>query len=122
MKALEVLEAAKELLSSEDKWTQGALARDKNKEKVSEISPEADCWCLSGAVHRVCYRSPFIDTPCAVANSRAAALEVLYEYTTPAISNLAGYDREFFTAVSINDHDDINYSDIIAWIDMPSGV
>jgi hypothetical protein len=47
----------KELLTDESKWTQGSFARDKDGNKVGLATPEAVCWCISGAVMR-CY-DPF---------------------------------------------------------------
>lgn len=46
----DILERAADRLSKPDAWTQGALARDANGEKVEPESPAAVCWCLSGAL------------------------------------------------------------------------
>jgi hypothetical protein len=43
-----------ELLSSEDKWTQGSYAKDKDNFIVTINSLEAVKWCLKGAIHK-CY-------------------------------------------------------------------
>jgi len=51
MKTLEILQEARNLLSTPDKWTQNYIARDdKNHGLESAISPDATCWCMSGAV------------------------------------------------------------------------
>jgi hypothetical protein len=41
-----------ELLSDPKRWTQGALARDKNGEAVSPFSPAAVAWCVLGALFK----------------------------------------------------------------------
>jgi hypothetical protein len=40
----------RELLNSPDRWTQGALARDRTGRIVHIGDSEAVCWCLLGAV------------------------------------------------------------------------
>ena len=45
---------AYELLSSEDKWTKGYMARDSKGRRVTPNSPEATCWCVLGAISK-CY-------------------------------------------------------------------
>ena len=40
----------KELLSSPDKWTQNAFARDAYAVSLNACNPDAVCWCLSGAI------------------------------------------------------------------------
>lgn len=45
--------AARELLTAEGAWTQGALARDAHGFVVPYDAPNATCWCLQGALHRV---------------------------------------------------------------------
>ena len=46
----------RELLDSPEKWIQGEFAVDASGHPVSEISPTACKWCLSGAVYH-CYPS-----------------------------------------------------------------
>jgi hypothetical protein len=41
-----------ELLSDPEKWTQKALARDKNGEPVSPLSSAAVSWCVLGALFK----------------------------------------------------------------------
>ena len=45
---------AKEILNRPGAWTQGELARDALGRKVPPWSPEAKCWCLEGALRKVC--------------------------------------------------------------------
>lgn len=48
---LDVINAVDEKFSSEDKWIKGAYAKkSKFGMVVSELHPEATCWCLDGAV------------------------------------------------------------------------
>jgi len=46
-----------ELLSTRDRWTQGALARRSSTLQTATHDPEAVCWCLAGAIVR-CYHKP----------------------------------------------------------------
>ncbi len=39
-----------QILSSSEKWTRGALARDKHGQAVAIIDPAATCFCASGAI------------------------------------------------------------------------
>jgi hypothetical protein len=42
----------KDLLSDASKWTQGAAARDKWGKLCSPLSPDAECYCVLGALER----------------------------------------------------------------------
>ena len=53
----EVLEKARELLTPEGAWVQGAHARDVGGERCFSRDPEACQWCLVGAVSRVAHNS-----------------------------------------------------------------
>jgi len=53
-KALEVLHKVDDRLSTEDKWTQHAYARDYKGLNVHTSSPDAEKFCLSGAVKVEC--------------------------------------------------------------------
>lgn len=44
----------RELFTDESKWTQHTRARDVNGRGVDENSPDAVCWCLTGAISH-CY-------------------------------------------------------------------
>jgi hypothetical protein len=46
----EVLAAARERISSPDRWTQGLYAVDAQGERVKPRDPSACCWCLLGAL------------------------------------------------------------------------
>lgn len=50
---LDVLKAARELLSDESKWTQGDLVRAADGRYLDDVhSPEAACFCLVGGIDR----------------------------------------------------------------------
>jgi len=54
---------AYELLSSPDKWTKSAYARDSFHNPVAFSNSAAQCWCINGAI-RKCYgpsRAPIIE-------------------------------------------------------------
>ncbi len=50
--ALSVLVAARELISSPEKWTKGKFARDIKGESVAWHGDAAVCWCSEGAINR----------------------------------------------------------------------
>jgi hypothetical protein len=50
MTQLEILKAARALITPEGAWTTGDLARNFKGEAVNSRSPHAVCWCMSGAV------------------------------------------------------------------------
>lgn len=49
MKTLDVLKAAKQLISTPERWTAGSYARDKSGVPVLSVSTKAACWCAIGA-------------------------------------------------------------------------
>ena len=53
LNVLQDLEAVKALLSSPDKWTQHVYAKMADHKEVDVHSPDADCFCLHGALLRV---------------------------------------------------------------------
>lgn len=50
MTTLEILKAARELISVPERWTQGAAARHKNGNVIGWNTANASCWCSTGAV------------------------------------------------------------------------
>lgn len=75
MTTLEILKAARELISVPERWTQGAYARDNQGAPCATTSDEATCFCVRGAVRRVSY-SPFVNINFA---ARIAAYKALEE-------------------------------------------
>lgn len=55
--ALQALREARALIQDPERWTRGVLARDANGREVDEHADAAVCWCLEGAVARVCAQS-----------------------------------------------------------------
>lgn len=49
---LEIIKAARELISDPDRWTQGAYAKDNLGRWTYVSSPDAKCWCSTGAVYK----------------------------------------------------------------------
>lgn len=50
MNKLELLKAARNLISEPEHWTQGVEARDKDGKVIISTSPEAVKWCAYGAI------------------------------------------------------------------------
>lgn len=53
MKTSDILKAAKQLISTPERWTKGFYARDKEGNTVRVSYPEAVCWCAEGALFAV---------------------------------------------------------------------
>lgn len=49
---IEILTAARDLLSDERRWTKGDTARDEIGRDVDYFAPEAVSWCLLGACYK----------------------------------------------------------------------
>ncbi len=57
MKKSEIVKKLKEvraLLTPKKNWTQGFTARDKNGRRTTVNSDNAVCWCLGGALIKIC--------------------------------------------------------------------
>lgn len=50
MKPSDALRAAREKISTPEKWTQGAYARDAGGNAVRAAADDAVCWCALGAI------------------------------------------------------------------------
>lgn len=57
MNTIEVLKAARELISNPARWTQGAFAKDVIGKQVAFDDPSAVCWCARGAMYVIGDRS-----------------------------------------------------------------
>lgn len=53
MTPIRMLEVAKALISSPEKWTQGVSARDARGRHVDYGSQQARCWCVLGAMMKI---------------------------------------------------------------------
>lgn len=53
MNIQETLRGVIDLVDSDDKWTDGAYARNKVEQEVDPLDEEAKSWCTLGAVQRV---------------------------------------------------------------------
>jgi len=50
--AVDILTAARDLISDRNRWTTGYLARDANGDRCGVSDGGASCWCAEGAVYR----------------------------------------------------------------------
>ena len=48
----EILQAARQLISNQERWTQGAAARGLDRIECYAQSNAAVCWCILGAIGR----------------------------------------------------------------------
>lgn len=92
------LSAAKALIDTPEKWTQGTVARDANGEMV-EHARDAVCLCAFGA--------------CRVAIGPYADVSPLMEALRRAIPT----ENAAPTTVSFNDHPDTTHDDVMALFD-----
>ena len=53
MQVKETLTQARALITDQNHWTQGALARDKDNLIVDALKSTAVCWCMYGAMIKV---------------------------------------------------------------------
>lgn len=53
----EILDAAADLIEPEGKWAQGAAAYDRDGREVGYAGFDAVCFCITGAIARVCVES-----------------------------------------------------------------
>ena len=92
--AIEGLEAARELISDEARWTSGTFARAVDGTPSHPSDPEACRWCAHGAIRRTFDRGtgpvgsdPEYAHACSVLD---AAARELYGANSPAIEMAAG--------------------------------
>lgn len=57
---LDILKAARSIISDEKNWTQGTFAKDVDGMMVSAASPDATCFCSLGAILKVMDSNLFI--------------------------------------------------------------
>lgn len=50
MTPVEILKAARELISVPERWTQGCEARGDDRRELDPLSDKAVCWCADGAL------------------------------------------------------------------------
>lgn len=54
--AIERLKEIEDLLSVPERWTKGYYAKTASGLNVSADNPQAVCWCIYGAIEKVCTR------------------------------------------------------------------
>lgn len=104
MTTLEILKAARELISVPERWTQKESARHKNGNAIDWYDPNASCWCSSGALSKVfgsgSYRSL---TNCSgILNEVAGGSFVYYNDAHTHAEVLAMFDRAISIAEAEN--------------------
>ena len=120
--AVAILEGARTILTPTGCWTQNAPARRRcDDESVTACSPEAGCWCATGALDRATGRLlpdlvDFEDD-----RGYMLALRLLCEQvpTTPYFNPDHGCrDTAYRVAIQeSNDYQDITQAAVLAWFD-----
>ncbi len=52
MNIIEILKAARDLISDPEHWTQHVMAKSREKMVTDALGPDAHCFCASGAIMR----------------------------------------------------------------------
>lgn len=86
--ALDILKAARELLSDAKRWGKHLTASDSWGNSVSPTSPSAHCWCVYGAIEKA--RSSMDD------NDRAEVL--LAKYLPPKETGISTFNDRLTTS------------------------
>ena len=94
MSELQALKAARERISTPDRWTKGAFARSRDGNEVHFTSSSASCWCAMGALG--------IEAPSCYA---------------PSLSKSIPKDSGAFTLAQYNDRPATTHEDIMALFD-----
>lgn len=106
LSSLQILEQAKALIDTPEKWTKKAYAREKQDESsvLSYFDPKASCFCSLGALYRA-----GLSASCAGDVPRARRV----------LDRATGVDHFGFSGsiVRTNDHPDTTHTDIMAVFD-----
>jgi len=54
MTPIDILKAARDLIADPSRWAQGYFARTETGESCASYCEKASCWCLWGAILKVC--------------------------------------------------------------------
>lgn len=95
-----VLDKARRLLSSQDRWTQGSFARDRYGDAVKPKDPMACSWCLLGAV-------------AATSNDLGISPPALLRYLEGAMN--FKYGDQFSTIGEMNDY--VDHASVMQFLD-----
>ena len=101
MTTLEILRAARELISDPARWTQGAFARSFSGENLAYGNdPRATCWCAYGVLEKISGEKQFYSAPGHTELNNSCFTESEKLFSVPAINDngthkdvLALYDR-----------------------------
>jgi len=88
----------RELLAQKERWCQGAMARDKNGNRICYDAPEAASFDLFGAILKCYDRSPWI-----MDVFLSVRLAVFLVYSPDAFGNF----------LAVNDYEDMTYETIM---------
>lgn len=93
------------LLDKPEKWTKNAFAKNSEGHWCSPLSNKAVCWCLDGAVSKVCHP-----------NDQSFNLEmaVTAKLTEVFRRNYGDYANQSLPYMAYNDDEDTTYEDILA--------
>ncbi|QIG70708.1 hypothetical protein EVB91_157 [Rhizobium phage RHph_I1_18] len=108
----------RELLSEEDRWTQGSGARTEKGFSTIASSVEAACFCMIGAIDRVVYgpsQVPFFIPP----HEKILEAVETQKKIAKVIESGIDHDRAsaWETIVYFNDHDTRKHSDVLNILD-----
>jgi hypothetical protein len=108
------LTAVRELLSDPARWTRRAYAKDANGGTFLQANdPEAVCWCLAGACHKVTGAASLIQ---ALDNPRTSRLKDAVRDEI-AVSDVGCDPMALSSIAAFNDDSDVTHADVLAVLD-----
>ena len=110
VKGIQVLQDARQLLSREGAWIQGAAARNPDGIEVDYFNPGATCFCTIGAIYRVTARPRHPD------DGRAMAFRLL-RGAMPEPFNTQEWTSAEDVVVYANDRPEMTHAGLLSWFD-----
>ena len=95
-----VLRAVRSLLEDEERWTQGAIARDSEGIPCEGDSSRAVSFCLTGAMNRVCGST----------DEAWGSGEMARDAVWDVVDSVNGY-----SPAAVNDHHEMTHADLL-WV------
>ena len=93
MTTLEVLKAARELISKPENWTTVFLARDANGNPVPPCSSEATCFCAIGAIENAAGGGPEAAAHCELRSEMQYGSIAAFNDSQGHAAVIAAFDR-----------------------------
>ena len=115
-RTIEVLTEALNTLSSPEKWTKCAMARDQHHDTISAINSGAVCWCLDGALYKAAWElgySPTIEAN--ITRDDAKTVKEIFKDIEDAFYPQLK-TRSRYSHINFNDHKHTKYENIIELI------